>query len=182
MRQYGPPIFEAVSYFQIFAKQLRSAAAGGKPPCPIRIPVEGYLVVVRLLHPRCICAWVLCSSLGPPGTKMFSCTQPTRLCLTLDESALADNRGLLSTKGIRGGVSLAQRRRWLTISFEMRREYRARRISAPACAPIARCTTCRPAWAITAYSRASAGTTRSIRCCAISCTSIRELTRSSSRS
>ena len=50
-----------------------------------------------------------------------------------------------------------------------------RRTSAPACAPIARCITCRPASAITACSQAGAGTTKSIRCCGISCTSIREL-------
>ena len=121
----GPPRPEAVSYFQIFAKQLRSAAAGWKPPCSILIPVKGYLVVVRSLHPRCICALVLCFSLGPPGTRTFSCTRPTRLSLTLDESSLADNRSVRSTPGIRSGVLFAQRRRRLTISFEIRREYRA---------------------------------------------------------
>src|SRR5262249_26179368 len=46
------------------------------------------------------------------------------------------------------------------------------RSSAPGCGPTAGCITCRPAWDITACSAAGSGTTRSIRCCATSCTSI----------
>src|SRR5262249_1170597 len=40
--------------------------------------------------------------------------------------------------------------------------------------PIAGCITCRPASGITACSPAGNGITKSIRCCAISCTSTRE--------